>query len=79
MNVRVSDDSYRQLRTMALESGETLSDLLTEAIDALFRRRFVDAANAAYARLKQDEKSWRREIAERAAWDATLADGLREI
>lgn len=78
MKVQVSNSAYLQLRTMARVSGETLPDLLAEAIGALYRQRFLNASNAAYGRLRQSSKLWTQECKERTAWDATLADGLGE-
>ena len=34
--------------------------------------------NAAYAALRSDPKAWKAEQAERALWDKTLADGLKD-
>ena len=50
--------------------------VLDEAIEHYQRERLLDEANAAYARLKSDPKAWKEELAERAQWDGTLADGL---
>ena len=78
MKAQISESAYLQLKAMARESGETLPELLAEAIDALYRQRFLSAANAAYARTRQSSTLWTEECKERAAWDATLADGLGE-
>jgi hypothetical protein len=42
------------------------------------RERFLDEANAAYARLKSDPEAWMEELAERKQWDCTLADGIEK-
>ena len=78
MKVQVPDSAYLRLKAMARESGQTVPDVLAQAVDALYRQRFVDAANAAYARLRRNSRLWAQERRERAAWDATLADGLGE-
>jgi hypothetical protein len=36
----------------------------------------VELHNQAYAALKSDPDAWQAELAERAEWDAALADGL---
>jgi hypothetical protein len=77
-NVRIQPESYAKLRQLAKEAGATMPDVLAEAIDELYRRRFLDECNAAYARLKADPKAWKKELAERRAWDATLGDGLED-
>ena len=38
--------------------------------------QFLDAANAAYAALKNDPVAWQEELEERALWDRTLGDGI---
>ena len=50
--------------------------LLDEAVEHYRREKLLNAANAAYAKLRADPESWREELAERQQWDATLADGL---
>lgn len=77
-NVRITPATYDKLKALAGQAGVPMPQVLAEAIDELYRRRFLAACNAAYARLKQDKKAWQREIKERAAWDATLADGLED-
>ena len=77
-NVRIQPDSYAKLRELAKVAGATMPDVLAEAIDELYRRRFLDECNRAYARLKADPKAWRQELEERRAWDVTLGDGLED-
>lgn len=40
------------------------------------RSRMIEAANAAYAAMRNDPVAWQEELDERRAWDVTLADGL---
>jgi len=42
------------------------------------RRAFLEGCNADYARLRADPDAWREELEERAAWDCTLMDGLKD-
>jgi hypothetical protein len=42
------------------------------------RKRFLEGLNDDFARLRRDARAWNEELEERAAWDATLADGLEE-
>jgi hypothetical protein len=77
-NVRIQPETYDKLRQLAHEAGATMPQVLAEAIDELYRRRFLDECNRAYARLKADPKAWRDEQAERRAWDVTLNDGLED-
>ena len=52
--------------------------VLDEAIDHYRRDKFLDEVNTAYAALRSDAKRWNAELAERALWDKTLADGLND-
>ena len=77
-NVRIQPESYAKLRQLAKEAGTTMPEVLAEAIDELYRQRFLEECNQAYARLKADPKAWKKELAERRAWDATIGDGLED-
>jgi hypothetical protein len=57
--------------------GETSEQILDRALDLLERRRILEAINSGYQAMKEHPDAWARESAERAAWDETLADGLR--
>lgn len=49
--------------------------ILEKAVEEYRRARFLEEANQAYAALRADPEAWQAELEERAAWDATLADG----
>lgn len=74
--VRISEETHETLRELARESGESLQAVLAKAVEQYRRQRLLGLTNAAYARLRADPEAWREEQAERAAWEATLADGL---
>ena len=76
--VRVSDQTHSTLRELAEETGEPMQDLITEAVEAMRRRRILEMTNAAYAALRADPARWQEELDERDEWDATLADGLED-
>lgn len=77
-NVRIQPETYSKLRALADESGVSMPEILAEAIDALYRRRFLDECNRAYGQLTQNTKAWKDEHLERQAWEATLGDGLED-
>ena len=77
-NVRIQPESYAKLRQLASEQGVTMPEVLAEAIDELFRKRFFDDCNRAYAKLKSDPIAWEEELKERKAWESTLGDGLED-
>jgi hypothetical protein len=47
-------------------------------LDAIRRRKLLEAMNAGYARLRADPQAWAEELAEHELWDQTLADGELE-
>jgi predicted DNA-binding protein len=75
-NIRISPHAKAALREMAKKEGKPMQTLLDEAIEHYQRERFMEEANAAYARLKSDPEAWREELEERLAWDLTASDGL---
>jgi hypothetical protein len=77
-NIRISARAKATLRELAQHEAKPMQAVLDEAIDYYRRERLLDAANAAYARLKSDPKAWKEELAERRQWDVTLADGPEE-
>jgi len=77
-NVRIQPRTYAKLRQLANEAGASMPEVLDEAIDELYRKRFLDACNHAYSRLKANPKAWKEEMRERQAWEKTLSDGLED-
>jgi len=74
--VRVSEHTHELLRKLAEATGEPLAKVLERAVENYRREQFFAELNAAYARLKADPVAWEEELAERALWERTLADGL---
>jgi predicted transcriptional regulator len=74
--VRVSEPTHRTLRELSEQLGESMQGILEHAIEDYRRKRVLEQANAGYAALRADPEAWKEELAERADWDATLADGL---
>jgi hypothetical protein len=78
LTVRINSSAYAVLRTLAEEADESMTKVLDKAIEAYRRQRFLDGLNADFAALRSDRGAWKEEQAERAAWDATLSDGLKD-
>jgi hypothetical protein len=76
--VRISSDTRQTLRQISATTGESMQAILDRAVEDYRRRVFLEQANRAFARLREDPEAWAAEQEERAAWDATLADGLDE-
>jgi hypothetical protein len=77
-NIRITPRSKAVLRVLARQEGKPMQAVLDEAIEHYQRDKFLDEVNAAYATLRSDPKAWKEEQAERALWDTTLADGLKD-
>lgn len=77
-NVRIKATTYARLRELASERKQSLPEVLEEAVDSLYRKRFLEACNRDYARLRRNSKIWKQELARRKQWDSTLADGLED-
>jgi len=76
--VRVTERTHQVLRELSAETGESLQQVLEEAVERYRRERFFAELNAAYARLAADPVAWHEVLAERAELEGTLADGLDE-
>jgi predicted transcriptional regulator len=74
--IRVTGETQAKLRALAEQRGETMQQVLAEAVEWYRRQRLIEETNARYAALRQDPAAWADEQGERAAWDGTLADGL---
>jgi hypothetical protein len=77
--VRVTEHTHELLRKLAAASGEPLQKVLERAVENYRREQFYAEFHAAYERLRADPVAWEEELAERAEWDATLADGLDDL
>jgi hypothetical protein len=73
--IRVTRRSREALRQISESTGKKQQDVVDAAVEAYRRQLLLDRANEAYAALRQDSATWKSELAERAAWDATLGDG----
>jgi len=75
-NIRITEATHAALRSLATKGGETMQAVLDKAVEEYRRRRFWDHVEAAAGDLRKNPAGWEEELAERRAWDATLADGL---
>lgn len=76
--VRVDDGVRSVLHALAAQAGEPMSVILARAVECYRRQMIIQQANAAFAALRADPDAWRDELDERAQWDVTLADDLRD-
>jgi hypothetical protein len=74
--VRISEASHRLLKELAEQTGQTMMDVLDQALDGYRRKLFFEQMTAGYAEMRADAEAWAEHLAERRSWDATLMDGL---
>ncbi len=75
--VRIGAETHQVLKEISRRTGEPARVVLRNALEAYRRKCFLEEVNRGFAALKKNKKAWKEELAERRAWDATLADGDR--
>jgi predicted transcriptional regulator len=76
--VRVDSSTHKMLQSLSAQTGRKMQEILGEAVELYRRKLLLDKANAAFAALKADSQAWKEEQKERAAWDVTLLDWLKD-
>lgn len=76
--IRVSERTHELLQAMATSTGQPMARLVQRAVERLQAEQFFASLDAAYEALHADPDAWAEETAERAAWDATIGDGLED-
>ncbi len=76
--VRVSLKAKGVLQQLSSQTGKKMQEILDEAVELYRRRLFLQKANAAFAALQANPDAWADEEEERAVWDATLSDGMKD-
>lgn len=76
--VRIDSSTHKMLQSLSAQTGRKMQEILGEAVELYHRKLLLDKANAAFAALKADSQAWKEEQEERAAWDVTLLDGLKD-
>lgn len=74
--VRISGKTRETLQELSKKSGEPMLYVIDKAIEEYRRRVFLEETNAAYAKMREDEKASKEFDREIAEWDSALMDGL---
>ncbi len=74
--VPISESSHRLLCDLAGQTGQSVQQVLDQALEDYRRKVFFEGLAADFAALKADPEAWAEELAERKLWDSTLMDGL---
>lgn len=72
----INETTHQLLVRLADLEKTSAEAVLHRALETYQRELFWKQTNAAYAALKADPEAWADEIAERALWEQTLADGV---
>jgi hypothetical protein len=76
LKINMSKTTHHTLLKLANSSGDTIQEILDKTIENYRRNLFLVQANESFLTLKNNKTLWQEEIAEREAWDQTLADGI---
>jgi predicted transcriptional regulator len=76
--IRVEQATHKKLRALAARTGDTMPQVVAAAVEEFERMLFWERVNQEFASLRDDPRSWKHEVEERAAWDDTLSDGLED-
>lgn len=79
LTIPISFASHKTLLTLVESSGHTPQAVLDRAIENYRRQVFLEQANEAFVRLRQNQELWEDERAERADWEVTIADGVSGV
>jgi hypothetical protein len=72
----ISQASLQILKELSEQTGETMMDLLTKALEAYRHKLFFERMNVGYAEMRADPGAWAEHMAERKLWETTMMDGL---
>jgi len=76
--VRIDPAAHAALTEIAKAKHIPMTEALTRAVELYRREVFFEELNAGFAALQADESAWAEELAERAPWETTSADGLHD-
>lgn len=76
--VRIKPETHLKLVALAKSAGESLTETLDRAVEALRRNNILDSANLYYANLRKNKKAIAEWKAELKNWEKSLNDGLQD-
>ena len=76
--IRIRPKTHQALKEMAAMTGQSLQDLLEQAVEERRRKLYLEGLNADYAALRRNPEPFADFNKELAAWDATNRDGLEK-
>lgn len=76
--LRVDLATRSELQELVEMTGESMRELLAQAVKDYRRRRFLEQVNRDFERLRADPEAWAEELEERRLFENTLMDGLED-
>jgi len=76
--LRVDLATRSELQELVEMTGESMRELLAQAVRDYRRRRFLEQVNRDFERLRADPEAWAEELEERRLFENTLMDGLED-
>ena len=77
--IRITEATHETLRELARATKQPIGEIVAKAVELYQERRFWQEVDEAYAQLWADPVAAAEELAERALWDNTVADGLADF
>jgi len=75
--IRVSEETRDRLAAIAASTGEPMTKVAADAVEALERRVFFDRFNEGYRTLRDDPDAWSEIMSERRIEEGTVGDASR--
>lgn len=72
--IRVSEKTRDRLAVLAGSTGQPMTKILDQAVDALERRVFFDQLNRRFGELRRDPRAWAEIEAERRVEETARGD-----
>ncbi len=76
--IRVSTSLHRLLKKIAQTENESMQTILEKALERYRRENILEKTNQAFLVLRNNSDLWNEELQERASWDNTLEDDLKD-
>ena len=77
--VRIRRKDKEKLQAIARQSGNSMQDILSEAIESFRRWLFILAANKQYGDLIKDRQALKAEQEVQELWESPLDDDMSEL
>ncbi|TDI47315.1 MAG: toxin-antitoxin system protein [Acidobacteria bacterium] len=76
--VWIKNEDHHVLKELAELAGESMSNVLANALDDYRRKHFLKGLSDDFASLRSSESEWTEELGERELWASAVSDDLEE-